>query len=111
MAGLFCGCAERILDQVLGRLGDGNSRCEFGTQPIVPSRELKKLVRQAKLSPEMLQLTVLFGSELRNQVFEAGVFGANLLGNRAGAVLQVGENITHDRFPLEAPHYAALAKS
>jgi hypothetical protein len=69
----------------------------------MPSRELEKFVRQAKLSPEMLELTVLLRSELRNQAFEAGVFGVDLLGNRAGAVLQVGENVTHERFPLVAP--------
>jgi hypothetical protein len=100
MSGLFCGYAERVLDQVLGRLGDGNSRREFGAHPIVPGRELEKLIGEAKLSLEMFELAVLLGSELRNHAFEAGVLGADLLGNRAGAVLQVGENITHERFPL-----------
>ena len=60
----------------------------------------------------MLQLTVLLLFELRDQAFETGVFSADLLSDRLGAVSQVGTNITHERAYLDGPpYYAALEKA
>lgn len=65
----------------------GDSRCQCGTQIVVPIGELEKFIRKSKLSPEKLKLVVVFRLELQNQPFESSVFSADLLFKHVSPVL------------------------